>query len=132
MADQVNPTGGLTPGTAQILQALTVPPSTKPPSLQPAASKPKAVEERDVAASTQEFEAAAKSVEAFLQQIPSFSDLQFMVDRDTGMFYFKVIDPDTKETIRQVPAEEIIAMAKKLRELNTPKNASGVLMDKEV
>jgi flagellar protein FlaG len=73
--------------------------------------------------------AAVQDVKNYLQQLPS--ELQFGVDKGSGSFYFKVVNPATREVIRQVPSEEVLAMARKLREFANPKTASGVLMDKE-
>jgi flagellar protein FlaG len=79
------------------------------------------------AVSKESLEAAARSVEDFIKQAPS--DLKFMVDDDTGQYYFKIVDPSTQETIRQVPSEEILAMARRLQQLNDPKGATGVIVD---
>lgn len=40
------------------------------------------------------------------------SNLQFVVDEDTGIDVVKVVDTDTKEVIRQFPSDEILAIAK--------------------
>lgn len=45
------------------------------------------------------------------------SDLKFTVDEDTGIDIVKVIDVKTKEVIRQVPAQEMLEIAKRLDEL---------------
>lgn len=131
MADQVNPLGGLALGMARTLQSLAAAPPSTPTPAKPVESKPKpkAEDQRKEGVSRESLEAAAKSVEDFLRQSPSY--LQFGVDQETGTYFFKVVNPETKETIRQVPAEEILVMAKRLRELSDPKDASGVLMDEE-
>lgn len=74
-----------------------------------------------------ELEAAVKKVATFVQQ--SSSDLHFGVDKETGQYYFKVVDPKTNQTIRQVPSEEILAMARRLQQLSDSSNAKGVLVD---
>jgi len=68
-----------------------------------------------------------------LQQVrPASSDLAFQVDQDTGIAFFKVIDSGTRKVIRQVPSEEVLAMAKKLREMSPDGSAPpGVLVNKE-
>lgn len=131
MADQVNPLGGLVPGMAQSLPLISAAPSPKPPPTRSTESKPKAKSEdsQDSGITKEKVEAAAESVESFIRQSPS--DLRFMVDKDTGRFYLKIIDPATQETILQIPAEEILAMSKRLRDLSHPKDASGVLMDEQ-
>lgn len=45
------------------------------------------------------------------------SDLKFSVDEDTGINVVKVIDTKTKEVIRQIPAQEMLDMAKHLDDL---------------
>lgn len=69
-----------------------------------------------------EVDSAFKKVESFLQQ--SQTGISYNIDRETGIIYFQIIDSGTKEVIRQIPSEELIAMAKQLKKL-------GVLMDKE-
>lgn len=126
MADQVNPLGGLAAGMVQLPQLSAVPASPKPKPSQPVASRP-AEDARSASASGPNLEAATKSVEAFLQR--SSSSLKFGVDQETGSYTFKIIDPVTQETIRQVPSEEILEMARRLRALDHSKDASGILMD---
>lgn len=60
----------------------------------------------------QEVEAAAKSVREFVQ--PINSNLEFSVNDDTGQLVVKIIDRATKEVIRQMPSEEMLAIAKTL------------------
>jgi len=79
---------------------------------------------------------SGKPTEADLQVINdglqmTNSNLKFQVDKTTGITYFKVVDSNTGDTIRQVPSEEILTMARKLRELSKHEDASGVIMDKE-
>ena len=42
-------------------------------------------------------------------------DLLFSVDQDSGNTVIKVIDSESKETIRQIPAEEVLQVAKSIR-----------------
>lgn len=44
-------------------------------------------------------------------------DVQFTVDKETGREIVKVVDRETKEVIRQIPSEEMVAIAKRLDEL---------------
>lgn len=44
-------------------------------------------------------------------------DVQFTVDKETGREVVKVVDRETKEVIRQIPSEEMVAIAKRLDEL---------------
>ena len=57
-------------------------------------------------------EAAATSVREVVQ--PINSNLEFSVNGDTGQLVVKIIDRSTKEVIRQMPSEEMLALAKAL------------------
>jgi len=43
-------------------------------------------------------------------------DLLFSVDQDSGNTVIKVIDSESKETIRQIPAEEVLQVAKSIKD----------------
>ncbi len=142
MADQVNPLGSLAPGLPPTLPVPTVPatairlPSVPETTLRPPLTQapvPQGPDGKGPSAPgvspEQTLGAAVQDVKTYLQQLPS--ELRFGVDKGSGSFYFKVVDPATREVIRQVPSEEVLAMARKLREFANPKTASGVLMDKE-
>lgn len=60
----------------------------------------------------QQLDAALKNVRAFVE--PINSDLEFSMDEDTGQTIVKIIDRNTKEIIRQMPSEEMVAIAKAL------------------
>jgi flagellar protein FlaG len=57
-------------------------------------------------------EAAARSVRQFVE--PINSNLEFSLNDDTGQLVVKIIDRTTKEVIRQMPSEEMLALAKAL------------------
>ncbi len=57
-------------------------------------------------------EAAAASVRDFVE--PINNNLEFSVDDDTGRIVVKIVDRTTKEVIRQMPSEEMLAIAKAL------------------
>ena len=44
------------------------------------------------------------------------SELRFSIDEDSGKTVIKVIDAQTRELIRQIPGEEALKVAQKLRE----------------
>ncbi len=131
MADQVSPMGSLAPGLP-LMPLMAIKPSLaqeSPRVAKPADTAPKGPEVRQSEVSTNALDTAAKAVKDYFQQAQS--DLQFQVDESSGRMYFKIVDARTKEVIRQVPSEEFLVMARKLRELDASKGASGVLMDKE-
>lgn len=70
-----------------------------------AAQPPSKTEVEDAVAKVQ------KAVEA------QASNLLFSIDEDSGRTIVKVVDSSTKETIRQIPSEEILSIAKALDKL---------------
>ncbi len=67
-----------------------------------------------------------ETLDALTQRVQSMQrDLQFSVDKHSGQTVVKVIDSETDEVIRQIPAEEVLALAKRLDE------ASGMLLKTE-
>jgi len=63
-------------------------------------------------ADRKQVETAAQSVREFVQ--PINSNLEFSVDDDTGQLVVKIIDRTTQEVIRQMPSEEMLAIARAL------------------
>jgi flagellar protein FlaG len=132
MVDQVNPTGSLAPVLILTPQVATRPQPVQDTSVpvNPARPQPTRLEGGPAPASGPSLDSAVQQVKDFFQQSQS-QQLQFQVDPSSGETVFKIVDPQTKEVIRQVPSEDILAMARKLRELDQSKGASGVLVDKE-
>lgn len=75
-------------------------------------TSPMTQEER---ASRQQLVEAADAVNDFIKI--TNNSLQFSVDSDTGVSFIKVIDTSTNEVIRQIPSEEMLAIAKALDSL---------------
>ncbi len=48
---------------------------------------------------------------------PIASNLVFSIDEDSGRTIVKVVDSSTKETIRQIPSEEVLEIARALDKL---------------
>jgi flagellar protein FlaG len=42
---------------------------------------------------------------------PSQAELSFSVNKDSGKTVIRVVDSTTKELIRQIPSDEVLAMA---------------------
>ena len=131
MVDQVNPTGNLAAALPLTSTVAARPPSAqeKPRATKPADPAPKGPDGQPADQSAKALDTAVKEFQDYFTQ--SQSDLSFQVDESSGHTYFKIVNSATKEVIRQVPSEEILAMARKLRELADPKSAPGVLVDKE-
>lgn len=72
---------------------------------------------------------AAEEVKAYLAAQPS--QVQYEKDEDLDQIVIKLLNPATKEVIRQIPSEEIVALAKKLRQLSQAQDAKGVLLDEQ-
>lgn len=130
MADQVNPMGSMAPGLPSTIQVAVAsqPAPEKPRVNRSPDSQPKGQGAERVDQAAQALDSAVKDFQAFFKQ--SSSDLMFQVDESSGRFYFKVVDSRTKEVIRQIPSEEVLATARKLREMANPKGAAGVLVDR--
>jgi len=63
-------------------------------------------------------EEVTKAVKATNEFVGSINDaLQFSIDDETGKTVVKVIDSNTQEVIKQIPSEEMIAIAKALDKL---------------
>jgi flagellar protein FlaG len=62
--------------------------------------------------SSEQLNAAVKSVREFVGTINN--NLEFSINDDTQQVVVKIIDSSTKEVIRQIPSEEMVAMAKAL------------------
>lgn len=58
-------------------------------------------------------------------------DVTLNVDRDSGQTYVKFVNAETKQVILQIPPEEVLVMARKLRGTDSSQPASGVLVDQE-
>lgn len=58
---------------------------------------------------------AAKQITDF---VGSFNDrIEFSLDEDTGQSILRVVDAQTKEVLRQIPSEEVLAISKALDKL---------------
>jgi len=66
-------------------------------------------------ANKEELKAAVKSVREYVQ--PFNSNLEFSINDETDQVVVKIIDTATKEVIRQIPSEEMLAIAKALDSL---------------
>lgn len=105
-----------------------VPPTTSP-AAQPGAARQvdatqalrdtKTVAEasRDAASqpSAEQLNQAVKQIQDVIKQ--TANSLQFSIDKDSGMTVVKVVDTESKKIIRQIPSEEVMAIAKALDKL---------------
>lgn len=66
--------------------------------------------------SEDELNAAVNSMRDYAQNTQS--ELSFSIDKDTGRTVIKVLDKKSQEVIRQIPAEEVMALARHLAVAN--------------
>lgn len=64
-----------------------------------------------------ELEQAVDKANSFLQSVQR--GLQFRIDKETNVTVVKVVDSASGETVRQIPAEETLAMLKHLSEMES-------------
>ena len=58
---------------------------------------------------------AVKQIQDVIEK--TANSLQFSIDEDLGVSIVKVIDTESKKTIRQIPTEEVLDIAKALDKL---------------
>ena len=66
-------------------------------------------ETRDIEVTQEALEEAVSQLKDYVQSLKR--DMDFSVDDKTGRFVVKVIDSQTKELIRQIPSEEMLAIS---------------------
>jgi flagellar protein FlaG len=64
--------------------------------------------------SVQAIDEAVGRINTHLKFIPTA--LQFRVDHDTGKIVVKVVNSETNEVLRQIPTDEVLVIAKALRD----------------
>lgn len=92
-------------------------------SSKPAASAQPSPATPQEAPSLEQVQQAAKQVQALVQA--KASNLEFSLDKDSGKTIVKIIDTLTDEVIRQIPSEEMVALAHALDQMQ---EAHGVLL----
>jgi flagellar protein FlaG len=93
---------------ARPLRSLSLPNQTVQVAGQPAVAQPSAPREPSVA----DVQQAVRQLEAFMQRMNRY--LEFTVDEHSGRTVVTVKDKDTGETIRQIPSEEVLRLARNL------------------
>lgn len=94
-----------------------------------------ASQQKDVPAKAENQQGLQQAVSFLNEQVQTVKrSLEFAVEDDTGMVVVSVRDSDTNELIRQIPAEYVVEMARKMQELQeeqTQQNADGLLFRSE-
>lgn len=70
---------------------------------------------RQQAVDTKQLEAAVKQVQDVTQTLAN--ELRFNIDKDTDKTVVKIVDSATGDLIRQIPSEEMLAIAKALDQI---------------
>ncbi|MDX2462934.1 MAG: flagellar protein FlaG [Porticoccus sp.] len=83
---------------------------------------------REAAVSLEEVTEAVSNITDYVQSISR--DLQFKIDEHVGSTVVTVLDHETQEVIRQIPSEEVVAMARHIAE-QAPDPVKGLLMNGE-
>lgn len=71
---------------------------------------------------------ALGSLSGYVQNLQR--NLEFSIDKDSGRTVVRIIDPHTKEVIRQIPDAVALALAKRLRD--QAGSVNGVLLDETI
>lgn len=95
-----------------------------PVATQSAAQTPAATVSQQSPSSKQAVEQAVKEIKQAMATMSS-RDLQFSVDSDTKQTVVRVVDSETGSVIRQIPAQELIDIAKAMD------RAKGLLLRQE-
>lgn len=79
----------------------------------------------------------AEAAESFADLAQNMNrDLRFSINNELDQPVIRVIDRDSGDIIRQIPSEEVVELAVKLRQLNsddkTVDSATGLLIDSRV
>ena len=78
---------------------------------------------------SEELAQAVKDIDSYVQTVRR--ELQFNVDEALGRTIITVVDGDTQEVVRQIPAEEVLALARHLRQLDD-KQVDGLFLEARV
>ncbi len=106
-----------------------------PPAQQPTEASTLEIAQRELrpikvaAPPVPSLEEAAKTFREYLKNLPS--DLAFSKDEASGYVVFKLVNPVTKEVIRQYPPDEVLELARRLRQLSQKKDQPGILLDQK-
>ncbi len=83
---------------------------------------------RETEVTKEDLEKAVSHLKEYVQNMKR--DMDFSVDDKTGRFVVKVFDSQTKELIRQIPSEEMLAISRHLVEsLEEEESRKGFLIE---
>lgn len=108
---------------ADITDPLTVPGSSRVSGSKETEAKAKVASEERSNASRMEVKKAIEEGNSLLQVVQR--NLQFKLDDDTKELVVKVVDSESGEIVRQVPSDEMLAIIKRMKELQ---DTQGVII----
>ncbi|MCY1274018.1 FlaG protein [compost metagenome] len=73
--------------------------------------------QEDASISRDRLDSAVTSISSFVQSLQR--NLDFSVDEASGQVVIKVIDRDSGDLVRQIPSEEALRLAERLKELRS-------------
>jgi flagellar protein FlaG len=85
-----------------------------------------AVESNESETAPMSLREAAQAFQDYLENLPS--DLKFQVDEESGYVICKVVNPVTREVIRQYPPDEVVKMAKHIKAF-LQEGKAGIFLD---
>jgi flagellar protein FlaG len=100
--------------TASLTQASAPKPANTPARVESRQSLPAEGQNVPVpeAAHTTEIGKAVSTINNYIQNLRR--DLHFTIDEETDRTIIRVVDSETQEVIRQIPSEEVLALARSL------------------
>jgi len=72
-------------------------------------------------------EETVKTLKEYLNNLPS--EFEFKFDKEAGRQIMKVVNPVTREVVKQYPPEELLTLAKRLRDMDGNSKENGFLID---
>lgn len=79
--------------------------------------------------SAEELGRAVDTINAHVQNLQR--SLQFSVDEELGRTIVKVLDSETDEMIRQIPTEEVLAIARTIQDMTAENRADGLFFEEQ-
>jgi flagellar protein FlaG len=86
---------------------------------------PQQTSEKETSASSSELQDAVNQINEFVQSVQR--DLSFSMDEASGRTIIKVIDSESGKLVRQIPSEEVLALATYLHDVNKETASAGTL-----
>ena len=108
----IQPLNGNAPGSSALIRHQDRSPDVAGTSAQPVSQQPESSSIQSDATISKQLADAIKATNDFVNTVNN--SLTFSVDKDSGKTIVKVIDKSTDEVIRQIPSEEMLAIAQAL------------------